>query len=338
MMKRWSSSDVAVRERLNFWVDAVCRNLVQLRCEPLRDQPFFGEIGYDEFGPLKLVRVQSVAQRVSRTSKDTTSDAATEFYHVNIMQGGRGSMSQNGRQTGVGSGGFVFSDSNQPYSIDFTENFSSNVLRIPRSMLLQRIRAPESYTAMRVDGATGLGGMVTLLLRELPLNQQAIPSFLQARVAENVVDLIAAALISTQDAAALPTRVTLTRVKFWIETHLVEDLTAERISTGCRLSVRHLNRLFAREDTSVMRYVWDRRLARAHRDLTDPMSCYRSISDLAYSAGFTDTSHFSRAYRARYGKAPSEARDGVSGPSDTPCRRDQASGARSHSETMHRHR
>jgi AraC-like DNA-binding protein len=308
MMKRWSSSDVAVRDRLNFWVDAVCRNLVQLRCEPRRDQPFFGEIGYDEFGPLKLVSVQSVAQRVSRTTKDTTSDAAAEFYHINIMQGGRGLMSQNGRQTEVCRGGFVFSDSSQPYSIDFTENFSSNVLRIPRSMLLQRIGAPDCLTARRVDGATGLGGMVTLLLHELPLSRQAIPSFLQARVAENVVDLIAAALISIDDVAALPTGVTLTRVKFWIETHLVEDLSAERISTGCRLSVRHLNRLFAREDTSVMRYVWDRRLAHAHRDLTDPTNCYRSISDLAYSAGFTDISHFSRAYRARYGKAPSEAR------------------------------
>jgi AraC-like DNA-binding protein len=307
-MKRWSSSDVAVRDRLNFWVDAVCQNLVRLRCEPRSDQPFFGEIGHDEFGPLKFVSVRSVAQRVSRTTEDTASDAAARFYHINIMQGGRGFMSQHGRQTELRSGGFVFFDSSQPYSIDFTENFSSNVLRIPRSMLLQRIPAPECLTARRVDGATGLGGMVTLLLRELPVSQPAIPSFLRARVAENVVDLIAAALISTDDAAALSTGVTLTCVKFWIETHLAEDLSAERISAGCRLSVRHLNRLFAREDMSVMRYVWDRRLANAHRDLTDPMNCCRSISDLAYSAGFTDISHFSRAYRARYGKAPSGAR------------------------------
>ena len=311
MMKRWSSSDVAVRDRLDFWVDVVCQNLVRLRCEPRSDQRFFGEIGHDEFGPLKLVSVQSVAQRVSHTTKDTASEAAAEFYHVNIMQGGRGFMSQNGRQTALGSGGFVLSDSSRPYSIDFTENFSSNVLRIPRSMLLQRICAPECLTVRRVDGATGLGGMVNLLLHELPVRQQTIPSFLRSRVAENVVDLIAAALISTGNAAALSTVVALTRVKLWIETHLVVDLSAERISEGCRLSVRHLNRLFAREHTSVMRYVWDRRLAHAHRDLTDPMNYSRSISDLAYSAGFTDISHFSRAYRARYGRTPSEARAGL---------------------------
>jgi AraC-like DNA-binding protein len=308
MMKRWSSSDHAVRDRLNFWVDAVCQNLVRLRCEPRRDQPFFGEIGYDDFGPLKFVSVRSVAQRVSRTANDTASDPSAEFYHVRIMQGGRGFTSQNGRQAELGTSGFVFSDSSQPYSIDFTENFSSNVLRIPRSMLLQRIRAPECLTARRVDGAIGLGGIVTLLLRELPVSQ--VPSSLQARVAENVVDLVAAALISstTGDAAALSTRVTLTRVKFWIETHLNEDLSAESISRRCHLSVRRLNRLFAREGTSLMHYVWDRRLANAHRNLTDPMNCDRSISDLSYSAGFTDASHFSRAYRARYGKTPREAR------------------------------
>jgi AraC-like DNA-binding protein len=308
MMKRWSSSDVAVRDRLNFWVDAVCQSLVRLHCEPRRDQPFFGEIGHDELGPLKFVSVQSIAQRVSRSTNETAGDAAGEFYHVNIMQGGRGLMSQHGRQAELSSGGFVVSDSSQPYSIDFTENYSSNVLRIPRSMLLQRIGAPECLTVRRVDGATGLGRMVTLLLRELPVSLPAIRSFLRARVAENIVDLIAAALLSTGDAAALSTGAALTRVKFWIESHLAEDLSAERIARGCCLSIRHLNRLFAEEGTSLMRYVWDRRLARAHQDLTDPMNCRRSISDLAYSAGFTDVCHFSRAYRSRYGKAPRETR------------------------------
>jgi AraC-like DNA-binding protein len=308
MMERWSSSDVAVRDRLNFWVDAVCQSLVRLHCEPRHDRPFFGEISHDEFGPLKFVSVQSVAQRVSHSTSDTVGDATAGFYHVNIMQDGRGIMNQNGRQAELTGGGFVLSDSSHPYSIDFTEKFSSSVLRIPRSMLLQRIGAPECLTVKRIDGATGLGRLVTLLLRELPVSLPAIPYFLRARVAENVVDLIAAALLSTGDAAAFSTGVTLARVKFWIETHLAEDLSAECIARECRLSVRHLNRLFAGEGTSLMRHVWDRRLARAHQDLTDPMNCHRSISDLAYSAGFTDVCHFSRAYRSRYGKTPRDAR------------------------------
>jgi transcriptional regulator GlxA family with amidase domain len=75
------------------------------------------------------------------------------------------------------------------------------------------------------------------------------------------------------------------------------------------LSVRHLNRLFAREGTSLMHHVWERRLARCHTDLTDPAIRARSITEIALAAGFNDLSHFSHSYRARYGCAPRETRD-----------------------------
>jgi hypothetical protein len=75
---------------------------------------------------------------------------------------------QDGRKTELASGGFVFSDSSRPYAIDFIDNFSSAVLRIPRPMLRQRIGAPERFTALRVDGASGLGAMVSSILSDLP--------------------------------------------------------------------------------------------------------------------------------------------------------------------------
>jgi AraC-like DNA-binding protein len=44
------------------------------------------------------------------------------------------------------------------------------------------------------------------------------------------------------------------------------------------------------------------------RDLADPALRHRPITDIAFAAGFNDLSHFSRAYRERYGCAPSDAR------------------------------
>jgi AraC family transcriptional activator of tynA and feaB len=306
-MQQWSSFEISACDRLAFWVDAVCRTLVRLRCEPQRDQDFFGEIGCDELGPLKLVSVQSIAQRVTRLT-DQPDGPSADFYHINIMQGGRGLMDQNGHEAELGPGGFVFSDSGRPYSINFVGSFSSSVLRIPRSMLLQRVGALDRFTALRVDGVTGLDAMVTSMLRELPAHLPAISASARERVAENIVDLIAAALLSAGERAPESARITLTRVKFWIETHLPERLSGEKIAGQCGLSVRHLNRLFASEGTSLMHHVWERRLARAHRDLIDPAMGHRSISDIALSVGFSDLSHFSRAYRDRYGVPPRDAR------------------------------
>jgi hypothetical protein len=38
-VERWSSSEIVAPERRAFWVDVVCRTLVNLRCEP-GPQPF----------------------------------------------------------------------------------------------------------------------------------------------------------------------------------------------------------------------------------------------------------------------------------------------------------
>ena len=221
MTRIWSSFQIPAQDRLDFWVDAVCLTLVRLRCEPRRNRPFFGEISYDELGPLKLVNVQSIGQRVSRSSSETADDQ-DEYYHVNVMPSGCGLMVQDGREAVLGPGGFVFSDSAQPYTIDFTSDFSSRVLRIPRPMLLRRIGAPENFTAWRVDGMNRLGANVASLLHQLPMRLSAIPVCAYERVADNIVDLVAAALLSTADDAPVPARLTLTRVKFWIEIHLTE--------------------------------------------------------------------------------------------------------------------
>jgi transcriptional regulator GlxA family with amidase domain len=146
------------------------------------------------------------------------------------------------------------------------------------------------------------------LVRELPAHLDTVPTAARERVADNLLDLIVTALLSNGDQAALSPGMTLVRAKLWIETHIGEALSADRIAGECRLSVRHLNRLFEREGTSLMRYVWDRRLTRCHREVTDPVMRGRQMGEIAFAAGFNDLSHFSRAYRARYGCTPRDAR------------------------------
>jgi AraC family transcriptional regulator, positive regulator of tynA and feaB len=90
-------------------------------------------------------------------------------------------------------------------------------------------------------------------------------------------------------------------------------MSADSIAAACRVSVRHLDRLFEREGTALMRHVWQRRLVRCYRDLTDSGMQGRSISEIAFAVGFNDLSHFSRAYRARYGCSPRDTRRGCLG-------------------------
>ena len=54
-------------------------------------------------------------------------------------------------------------------------------------------------------------------------------------------------------------------------------------------------------------WIRDQRLAAAREDLANA-SDKRSIGEIAYARGFADQAQFSRAFRARYGITPKEAR------------------------------
>jgi AraC-like DNA-binding protein len=310
MPKLWSTADVHPRDRVAFWVDAVCDTFVRLDCEPGRGRAFFGEIAADMAGELQIGTVTSTAQVVTRSPRQIDR-APADFFLINVQRSGRSLVRQDGRETELRAGDFALYDSTRPYELAFDGDFSQIVLQMPRALLQNRLGAPERFTALRIEGSTNVGSLLSPLLRELPSRLSAIPAAARQRTAHNVLDLIATALLAEDSKAPIPAGMTLVHVKLWIETHLSEPLSAERIAASCGLSVRHLNRLFARTGNSLMQYVWERRLARCRRDLIDPVMRHRSIGEIALAAGFNDLSHFSRVYRARYHCTPREERAAI---------------------------
>jgi AraC-like DNA-binding protein len=59
-------------------------------------------------------------------------------------------------------------------------------------------------------------------------------------------------------------------------------------------------------------------------DLCDPALRNRTISDIAFSWGFVDASHFSRAFKARFGCTARDVRAQLSGGSTTNWRSDRS--------------
>ena len=92
----------------------------------------------------------------------------------------------------------------------------------------------------------------------------------------------------------------------WIEQRLLSgDITAPSIAAAHGMSVRGVYRVFEEAGETVGAFVRGRRLARARRDLAAGAG---SIADVALRWGFSDPSHFARAFRAEYGCAPRDYR------------------------------
>lgn len=95
----------------------------------------------------------------------------------------------------------------------------------------------------------------------------------------------------------------------FIERHLADpDLDVASIACALGCSSRTIHKLFEGEKLTVAREIWDRRLERCRLELVDPAMARRSITEIAHDWGFSDSQHFSRAFKHRFGSTPREYR------------------------------
>ena len=100
----------------------------------------------------------------------------------------------------------------------------------------------------------------------------------------------------------------LARIESFVRRHIDNpDLGPDEVAAGCGVSVRYLHELLRDTNQSLGSWIRDQRLAAAREDLGNPRD-KRAIGEIAYARGFADQAQFSRAYRARYGITPKEAR------------------------------
>lgn len=137
---------------------------------------------------------------------------------------------------------------------------------------------------------------------------------LRSRVVAHVHDLAGLALGASRDVAEIAKgrglrAARLHAIKANIRASLDEPgLTLTSVAARHGVSPRYVQVLFEDDRTTFSHFLVAERLSRAHRMLRDPQQLPRSISAIAYAAGFSDLSHFNRVFRRRYGETPSQVR------------------------------
>jgi AraC-like DNA-binding protein len=130
------------------------------------------------------------------------------------------------------------------------------------------------------------------------------------------LDLLIVALAERLDrrAAIAPDtrrRALLASVQSFIDRRLADpELSPSKIAAANHISLRYLHKLFETQETTVARWVRQRRLERCRRDLLDPALGHWSVSAIGARWGLMNATHFSRAFRAAYGMPPTAYRRG----------------------------
>jgi transcriptional regulator GlxA family with amidase domain len=99
------------------------------------------------------------------------------------------------------------------------------------------------------------------------------------------------------------------RIKQHVAEHLADPaLSVDAIALALNCSRRQLSNAFAEEPDGVAGYILHRRLDACRSAFDGAAHDRRSITEIAFEHGFSNMAHFSGAFRAHLGMAPSDYR------------------------------
>jgi AraC-like DNA-binding protein len=299
-------------EELGHWIEAVCRTYVDLEVTRIDDSPFSAGIDVSDLGETVFADLNGTAQRADRRAVDIAR-SRDEYAILILQQSGTMIVSQDGRETRITPGDAAIVDTVRPYTLYLPEPVRQIVLHCPRHQLRSRLRSMRAVTAARIAGASPTGALLAGNLRSLARARRHLAVEQAAAVGRYTLDLLAVALEATPEAGAAVfhrgSAALLARINAYLRDNLADpDLDPAGIARAHGISARHLHRLFHETGDTVGAAIRRGRLDRCRADLEDPRQRARSITEIALRWGFNDSAHFSRAFRARFGLSPREAR------------------------------
>jgi len=316
-----TTARVPPREQFDFWREVVCQRFVPLDTRRQDSGPFLGSLEATPVGGLVVTDITADPQQVVR-SRQSIKSSDPDVLMACLHLGGAGAVEQDERVARLSPGNLVMFDSTRPYRLLFDSRFRQLVFHFPRQRLLPRLAAPEAAMAMSVDGRAGVGRIAADFLRSLGEQAGALDDRSAPAIVEQVLGLLALAFGTPpepEDAPASPAHLArLKRLQAYLEEHLSEpELSPADLAAAHHISVRYLHRLFELSGCSMGDWLREQRLVRCAESLVEPRQAGRSVSEIAFAWGFNDASHFSRAFKQRFGMSPREyrARARCAGPS-----------------------
>jgi AraC-like DNA-binding protein len=289
------------------WHHVTCRSYSVTECRRVADRRFQAQISIRELGALAISALSTATPpeeriHVTRSPADIRRDPR-DYFMLWLMLEGQIGLAQNGRAPVMQPGDLFVYDQSRPFALDFGPYTRALMVTIPRPFLARRLPLPHLLGGRRIAADSSLGPLTRSLIAQLyRLDHES--EDVASRLGASALDMLVTAVEAQADLGAEPAeRNRLAQAKRFILANLDDStLDLARIARSQDMAPRSLYRLFAAEGTTPIRWLWRQRLAASFKALSEGKAA--NVTDAALSHGFSDVSHFSRAFRAAYGHAP----------------------------------
>jgi AraC-like DNA-binding protein len=293
------------------WHHVTCREFSLTECRRIPDGEFQASISIRNFGPLIINDISSSTPatdriRVVRSTGAVRKDPR-DYFMLWLTVSGEVIFAQNGREAHMRKGDLVLHDQSQPFTLEFAERAHSIMVSIPRPLLTSRLPDAHRLTARHIGHPSKLQALAGSLIRRLALLEGQAQETV-TRLGMSALDIFATTIeVELTGEAPRHSRDRLAKVKKYILANLHDPrLDLDTIAAMQNMAPRTLNRLFAAEGTTPIRWLWQQRLASSYRALAE--GHFGNVTEVALSFGFSDMSHFSRTFKATFGQSPHEVK------------------------------
>lgn len=317
-MRSFDLQKLKAPERFDYWREVLCNVYVSLTPESDCRPDFSGSVSDHDFNGVGVSKISSKKQLISRTPSGIRRDTDA-FYFLNLQTKGACNVLQLGQEQLTKQGEFVIVDSTEPFSLNYVSNdWEQFSFKIPQQMFDAHIGAIRNVPLKKVSAESALGEIVVNYLASMARRAVQLDTN-PDEIRKSMLDLVRLGLAEGEDGS-------LSRhhdIRSGLRHHILKfidlnfsdpTLDPAKVAAHFRISTRYLHKVLENHDVTFGQALLERRLQSSADDLKRGLS--RSISEAAFRCGFNDLSHFSRAFRRRYGKTPRDYRRSEMGKSD----------------------
>ena len=247
------------------------------------------------------------AHRVERTQQDVRIDGV-DYYFVVFQVAGASTIVQGDQVVRLAAGDAALVDSAQPGTYITEDRWTQWIsLQLPRRPLVSHLGF-DPHGGVPRRGATVAAPALFALVRDADTGHESTSSPAGPYMRLAVYDLIGA-LFAPADAASisLHTDKLFKRICDIIRDHFADPAFGPcEVAAEAGISLRYLQKIFTARGSSCTHFVQAVRLDHAALLLQRRalLRTSQPVSEIAYSSGFGNYTHFARQFRRRFGHPP----------------------------------
>jgi AraC family transcriptional regulator, positive regulator of tynA and feaB len=307
-VQSWTTDDVPLRQRFDYWSDAICRAVLNVSVVPPLTSAFHGHIATRRTPSVAYVSFASSAHSIVRDGA-AAARAGEESYLISLQLGGRAHIRQGNDEVVLQGGGLTLVEGWRPFSVALEGDVRRVLALVPRRVLQSRCPQLRGGKLRVVPAGAPFADLLRDYMLRLSDPQNPVSDSVAEALGENLCNLLGVVGAGDAPAALSNAEVRREALLAFVRRNLADpELSPAAAAAHLGISLRSVHHLLAQSEQSFGALVLEQRLQACARALRDPAQAARRIAEIAYAWGFNDLSHFNRVFKQYHRLTPGEMR------------------------------